>query len=231
MTPLPTAPLLTIDIVADLVCPWCFIGKRRLEAAVAMVHEQRPDFRSTIRWRPFFLNPDTAPEGEPYLPFLERKFGSRDAVEAVFERVREAGRTCSIDFAFEEIRLRANTLQAHRLIHWAQQRGNADALVERLFAAQFQRGEAIGDLGTLARIAAECGYPAAELAAYLRSDTDVDSVRAEEGRYRALGIRSVPTFILDGKRAIVGAEDPAVLAAGMLRTLALAGATAPADRA
>lgn len=207
--------MLKIDIVADFVCPWCFIGKRRLEMAVAMVLRDDPDFRYETRWRPFFLNPHTPPEGEPYLPFLEHKFGSRAAVDALFERVREAGRAYGIDYAFEKIRLRANTLQAHRLLYWAQQQGNADALVERLFVAQFQRGEAIGEPATLTRLAAECGYLADEVAAYLASGKDTDAIREDERHIRAAGIRQVPTFILDGHRVIVGAEDPGILAAAI----------------
>ncbi|MDP3539769.1 MAG: DsbA family oxidoreductase [Azonexus sp.] len=212
--------MLKIDIVADIVCPWCFIGKRRLETAIAMVRQAHPDFCYETRWRPFFLNPDTPPEGEPYLPFLEQKFGGRAPVEALFERVREAGRAYGIAFEFEKIRLRANTLQAHRLIYWAQMQGNADALLERLFVAQFQRGEAVGDLTSLAKIAAECGYAAEDVAAYLSAIEDTDEVLEDERRIRAMGIRMVPTFILEGDQIIVGAEDPGVLAAAIRQRLA-----------
>lgn len=208
--------MLKIDIVADIVCPWCFIGKHRLETAVAIARKVRPEFQYETRWLPFFLNPDTPPEGEPYFPFLEQKFGGKAPVEALFERVREAGRAYGLSYAFEKIKLRANTLQAHRLLYWAQQRGNADALVERLFAAQFQRGEAIGDLATLVGIAAECAYPANEVEAYLCSDDDSLTVRKEERLIRAMGIRMVPTFIVNHQQVIVGAEDPAVLADAML---------------
>jgi len=211
--------MLKIDIVADIVCPWCFIGKRRLETAVAAVRKVRPEFQYETRWLPFFLNPDTPPEGEPYLPFLEQKFGGRVPVEALFERVREAGRVYGLNYAFEKIQLRANTLQAHRLLYWAQQRGNADALIERLFAAQFQHGEAIGDLATLVGIAAECAYPANEVEAYLRSDDDSLTILREERRIRAMGIRMVPTFIVNHQQLIVGAEDPAVLADAMRQSM------------
>jgi predicted DsbA family dithiol-disulfide isomerase len=149
------------------------------------------------------------------MPFLEAKFGSREAVEALFARVREAGRAYDLDYAFERITLRANTLQAHRLIHWAQQRGEAEQLVERLFVAQFQRGEYVGDVALLTQIAAECGYPPAEVAAYLASTQDVDTVRSQEAEGRAAGIRQVPTFIVDRRLVVVGAEDPAVLAEAM----------------
>jgi predicted DsbA family dithiol-disulfide isomerase len=210
----------SIDIVSDLVCPWCFIGLRRLDAAIAEVRRELPDFACEKRWRPFFLNPDTPPEGEPYLPFLERKFGGPAPVEALFERVRAAGRPWGIEYAFEKIPFRANTLQAHRLIHWAQQRGDAQRLVERLFAAQFQRGEHIGDRALLVQAAVECGYPGDEVEAYLASGDDADEVRAMERKFRAMGISMVPTFIVDGRHVVVGAEDPAILAAAIRRTLA-----------
>ena len=207
--------MLTIEIVSDLVCPWCFIGLRRLSTAIEQVRREIPGFSCRKVWRPFFLNPDTPPQGEPYMPFLEAKFGSREAVEALFARVREAGRAYDLDYAFERITLRANTLQAHRLIHWAQQRGEAEQLVERLFVAQFQRGEYVGDVALLTQIADECGYPPAEVAAYLASTQDVDTVRSQEAEGRAAGIRQVPTFIVDRRLVVVGAEDPAVLAEAM----------------
>lgn len=210
----------SIEIVSDLVCPWCFIGLRRLDAAIAEVRREVPDFACEKRWRPFFLNPDTPPEGEPYLPFLEKKFGGPAPVAALFERVRAAGRPWGVEYAFEKIEVRANTLQTHRLIHWAQQRGDAQALVERLFVAQFQRGERIGDPALLVKVAVECGYPGDEVADYLASGRDVDTVRGLEAEVRRAGIRQVPTFIVDGREIVVGAEDPAVLAAAIRRSLA-----------
>lgn len=212
--------MLSVDIVSDIVCPWCYIGTRRLRAAVALVRAERPDFAVQARWRPFFLNPDTPPEGEPYLPFLERKFGSRAAVEELFARVREAGREYGLDYAFENIRLRANTLDAHRLIRWAQAAGDAGALVERLFVAQFCNGEYVGDRAVLAAIAGECGYDAAAARAWLDSGADTEAVIAEEQAARQLGVRSVPTFIVDARLVVVGAEQPATLADAMRRALA-----------
>jgi len=210
----------TIEIVSDLVCPWCFIGLRRLEAAIADVRREMPDFACEKRWRPFFLNPDTPPEGEPYLPFLDKKFGGRAPVEALFERVRAAGRPYGIEYAFEKIEVRANTLQAHRLIHWAQQQGDAERLVERLFVAQFQRGERIGDLALLVQVAVECGYSGAEVESYLASAQDADELRAIERSFRAMGVSMVPTFIIDARHIVVGAEDPAILAAAIRQAIA-----------
>ncbi|PKO34999.1 MAG: DsbA family oxidoreductase [Betaproteobacteria bacterium HGW-Betaproteobacteria-7] len=211
--------MLTIDIVADFVCPWCFIGKRRLEVAAASLRQDLPEVLVQTRWRPFFLNPDTPPEGEPYLPFLEHKFGSRAAVEALFERVRSGGRAFGVDFAFEKIALRANTLLAHRLVSWAQQRGPADALVERLFVAQFQLGEAVGDPAVLARIAGECGYPADQWLAWSADSGDIVQLLADARGLRQLGINQVPTFIVGGQHIVVGAEDPAILVAAMRKAL------------
>jgi predicted DsbA family dithiol-disulfide isomerase len=212
--------MVKIDIVADIVCPWCFIGKRRLETAVVRVRTLYPEFSYQTNWRPFFLNPDTPPEGEPYLPFLEQKFGGKAPVEALFERVRQAGQDYGLDFAFEKISRRANTLQAHRLLYWAQQQGNADTLAERLFVAQFQRGEPVGELATLVNIALECGYPATQVAAYLKSNEDAETVRENERIIRQMGIRMVPTFILNNHQVIVGAEDPAVLAEAIIQSIA-----------
>jgi predicted DsbA family dithiol-disulfide isomerase len=213
--------MLTIDIASDFVCPWCFIGIARLKAAVGMVRAQRPDFQYRPKWRPFFLNPDTPPEGEPYLPFLEHKFGGRDKVEAIFERVRAAGRPYGIEYAFEKIAFRANTLKAHRLAAWAQaQQGDAAPLIERLFAGNFQRGEHLGDADTLVRIAGECGYDIAAVAAFLASNELEAEVLAEAAEVVRLGINMVPTFIIGGKQIIVGAEDPAILAEGIRKALA-----------
>jgi predicted DsbA family dithiol-disulfide isomerase len=211
--------MLTIDIASDFVCPWCFIGIARLEAAVARVREQRPDFEYQPRWRPFFLNPDTPPAGEPYLPFLERKFGGRANVEAIFERVRAAGRPYGIEYAFERIPYRANTMKAHRLSAWAQARGDARPLIERLFAGNFQRGEHLGDPDVLVRIAGECGYDTAAVAAFLASDELEAEVGKDAADIVAMGITMVPTFIIGGRHVIVGAEDPAILAEGIRKAL------------
>lgn len=215
--------MFTIEIVSDVVCPWCFIGTRRLAAAVELVRQERPDFQFRKHWLPFFLNPDTPPEGEPYLPFLEKKFGGRDKVDMIFVRVREAGKAWGIDYAFERIQVRANTLKAHRLIHRVQtvdpDPARIEALIERLYSAQFQRGEHVGDIDVLTSCAVECGYDGPVIAAYLASNQDEEAVKLKAAEVQGMGISMVPTFILPGRQIIVGAEDPAILADAIRKAL------------
>ena len=218
-----TNPPLTIEVVSDVVCPWCFIGLRRLERAINIVREEHPDFQYVLRWWPFFLNPDTPPEGEPYLPFLIQKFGGRERVVEIWQRIRETGASLGIDYQFEKIQVRANTLTAHRLIHWAQQRGDATALVERLFIAQFQLGENVSDKTVLTEIAAACGYDHRELIEYIDSDRDASLVQNIEQEARTWGVTAVPTFIFARQSGIQGAEDPTVLADAIKQVLALSG--------
>ena len=210
---------LAIDIVSDVVCPWCFIGKRRLEDALRRLRAERPDVAPTIRWLPYFLNPDTPDSGEPYRPFLERKFGGPEKLAQLLAQIAAAGRTAGIEFAFERIEVRANTLRAHRLIHRAQEKGHADALVERLFAAQFLQGENVGDAAVLARLAGECGDDEAAALAYLRSEADAGAVRAQVERAQRMGVTGVPFFIFAGRYGIGGAQPPEVLLDALRRTL------------
>lgn len=214
---------LTIEVVSDVVCPWCFVGLRRLERAIALVRESHPDFQCVVQWRPFFLNPDTPPEGEPYLPFLIQKFGGRERVEEIWQRIREVGATLDIDYQFKKIQVRANTLLAHRLIHWVQQQGDASGVVEGLFKAQFVQGENVSDRLVLANVAAACGYDQAEVLRYLDSDEDVSLIQKLEHESRTWGVNSVPTFVFDRKSGIQGAEDPKVLADGIKQAIVSSG--------
>ncbi|WP_371325443.1 DsbA family oxidoreductase [Dechloromonas sp. ZY10] len=208
--------MLTLEIVSDIVCPWCYIGTRRLDAALAEIRQEFPDFACRILWRPFFLNPDTPPAGEPYLPFLIDKFGSRERVEAIFAQVRMAGAVYGLVYEFEKIAVRANTLAAHRLIGRVQAAGeDARPLVERLFAAQFVEGKNVGDPEVLLDLAGELGYPREEICDFLASTVGIAELRASEREFRLAGVNSVPTFILDRQLAVVGAEDPARLAAAI----------------
>lgn len=213
-----------IDIVSDLVCPWCFIGKRRLAQALARVREKHPAARFQLNWLPYFLDPDTPPEGVPYRAFMEARFGGATAVAKAQLAVVEAGAESGVDFDFGAIALRPNTLRAHRLIYRAQSIGHrpeaVDALVDRLFVARFQRGEDIGDIATLAVIAAECGDDAATVTAYLESGEGVREVRALVDKVRCLGVSGVPFFIVQRRLAVSGAQTAEVLAAAILQGIA-----------
>ena len=207
----------SIDVVSDVVCPWCFIGKRNLDRALELWRAERPDGEVTIRWRPFFLNPDTPDSGEPYRPFLEKKFGGPKQLQEIWQRVSEAGRKAGIEFAFEKIELRANTLSAHRLIHHAQTGGGSaiEDLIEALFAAQFLDGRHIGDRAVLAAVAGECGMDAAAARRYLDSDEDVGAVRAGAEEAHRKGINGVPFFIFNDRLAASGAQPPEALLQAM----------------
>lgn len=211
---------LTIEVVSDVVCPWCFVGKRNLDEALRQLAQQAPQTAVSVRWLPYFLNPDAPPGGEPYRAALERKFGGAAQVDAAWARVSEMGRQAGIAFAFERIQRRIYTLDAHRLIHRFQQRGDAGALVERLFDARFQRGEDIADHAVLAAIAGECGDDAQAVLTYLASEQDVDEVKALAADVRAAGVNGVPYFIFNRRQAVSGAQPPHVLLETMQRALA-----------
>jgi len=195
-----------IDIVADVACPWCFIGKRRLERALTM----RPDIAATRSWRAFRLNPDRPRDGVPRELFLAAKFGGSRPTHR-FDAIVAAGRAEGIDFAFDRIRRTPNTLLAHRLTRLAAAAGCSDAIVEALFCAYFTRGIDIGDIAALVQIAAQNGIDRRGAAAYLDSDAGTAEVLAEEQRARRLGIRAVPCFIIERGYAIAGAQEPEML--------------------
>jgi predicted DsbA family dithiol-disulfide isomerase len=194
----------TIDVVSDLVCPWCFIGKRNLEAALA----GEDVGEVVVRWHPFELNPDLPHDGIDRREYVERKFGGPERAAQIYARVRDAGARAGIAFDFQRIVRQPNTREAHRLIAWAQARGDADALVERLFSAYFVDGLPIGDRETLVRLAAEAGVDADAARAWLASDTGRAEIAQAEVRARELGITGVPFFIFDGRVGLSGAHPP-----------------------
>ncbi len=203
----------TIDVVSDVVCPWCYIGKRRLEAALATLRAAEPDLPIAVRWHPFELNPDLPPEGADRRAYLDAKFGGPERAREIYARVRAAGETVAIPFDFDAIERQPNTLEAHRLIAWAQTRpeGNADALVENLFRAYFIEGRYVGDRDELVRIAGEAGFDPDDARALLASDALRAEVAGAEQRARQMGVSGVPFFIFDGKTAVSGAHEAATL--------------------
>jgi predicted DsbA family dithiol-disulfide isomerase len=216
---------LGVAMIADLACPWCHIGLVRLDQARAM----RPDVPVRLRWWPFFLNPDMAPDGMDRQAYLRAKFGGQAAASRVYQRIVEAGADCGIPFAFERMPKTPNTLLAHRLVLHAERQGHGDALIRRLFRALFQEGIDIGDRGTLLALATEVGLDPATTAAHLAGDADADKVRQYHQRAGQLGVQGVPVYVADGEHAISGAQ-PAEVLAGLL-DVARASRATPAHRA
>jgi predicted DsbA family dithiol-disulfide isomerase len=187
-----------------VICPWCFIGKRRLERALAL----RPELATTRSWRAFQLNPEMPTAGIPRELYLAAKYDGSRNTTPTFAAVCAAGRGEGIDFAFEQIRRTPNTLRAHRLIRFGALEGCADDVVETLFRAYFQDGQDIGDIDVLAALGARAGLNEAGIRRYLAGDAGTPEVYAEERRARRLGIHAVPCFILDRGYAISGAQEP-----------------------
>ncbi len=218
-TPLPSsaaaaelvaAPLF-VDVVSDVVCPWCYVGKRKLETALARLRADEPGLAPTIRWHPFELNPDLPVEGISRAAYLEKKFGGKARAAEIYAQVRAVGAEVGIAFEFDRIARQPNTRDAHRLLAWAQQRGDAGALVERLFRAYFIEGRWIGERDVLAALAAESGVPREEAQAMLAADAYRVEVEAEYREAQEAGITGVPFFIFNGRTAVSGAHDPDVL--------------------
>jgi predicted DsbA family dithiol-disulfide isomerase len=204
------APL-RIDVVSDVVCPWCYIGKRKLETVLAELERTEPALATELRWHPFQLNPDLPAAGIPRAAYLEAKFGGRARAAEIYERVRAVGAQVGIAFDFDRIARQPNTLEAHCLIAWAQQRGDASALVERLFHDYFIDGRFIGGREELVAAAAACGLPEAEARSQLDSGASRGEVEAESREAQESGITGVPFFIFNGRTAVSGAHDPETL--------------------
>jgi predicted DsbA family dithiol-disulfide isomerase len=192
-----------IDIVSDAICPWCYIGKRRLERALAMA----PQLDLQIGWRPFQLNPDMPAEGMERQAYLRAKFGDR-AGGKTYDAVIAAGKEEGIPFRFDRIQRTPNTILAHRLIRYALRENRQDQVVEALFRAYFLDGLDIGRIETLAGVTEALGMDANQVRSYLESDTDLAEIRAEDAFARQIGIQGVPCFIIDRKYAVSGAQPP-----------------------
>lgn len=193
-----------IDIFSDVICPWCFIGKRKLERALA---EAGVDDAS-ITWRAFQLNPDMPPQGMDRREYLETKFGGARRADEFYARIADAGREVGIDFAFDRIPRTPNTVDAHRLIRRALDTDSQGRLVDALFDAYFLNGENIADPRVLARLGIEAGLSdnADTLVAWLAGDAQAEEVREEDRQARELGISGVPCFIFDRRYAVSGAQ-------------------------
>ncbi len=196
-----------IEVIFDPGCPWCYIGKRRLERALAF----RPQVVPAVRWWPFLLNPNIPPDGIDRSTYLLRKFGSETRVGRVYGAIADVGQSEEIEFAFERIRRTPNTVNAHRLIRFANAHDKADAAVEALFFNHFVVGRDIGEVRVLIDIGADLKLDTEALGPYLTSDADLALIYAENARAHRLGINGVPSFVFNKAFVVSGAQEANVL--------------------
>lgn len=214
-----------IDIVSDTVCPWCFIGKRRLERALAL----RPDMEFDIRWRAYRLDPTIPPEGVDRKQYMQAKFGNNPNRQAMQDALKQAGDGEGIAFAFDKIARSPNTIDSHRLIRWAASAGVQNEVVERLFEAYFEEGRDIGNADVLVEIASDAGMDSATVADLLEQGADREIIENEDAMAHRLGITGVPTFIFQNKYLVSGAVDPEALLEIIDKVTALAAESGGSD--
>jgi len=196
--------MIRLDIFSDPVCPWCYVGKANLDKALAA----HPDHPFQIQWHPFQLNPDMPPEGVAKRDYLESKFGGKARVDAMHERLREVGRGAGVDLDPDTPKRMPNTLDAHRLIHWAGIEGVQTPVVTALMRAYWVEGRDIGDRETLADIAGENGMDRDATLRLLHSDADADDILARDEDARRKGVTAVPTFLIAQQYVVSGAQPP-----------------------
>jgi predicted DsbA family dithiol-disulfide isomerase len=204
---------LTIDVVSDVVCPWCFLGKKRLETALRESGEN-----VVVRWRPFQLDPSIPAHGVDRVAYMRNKFGDTGRIEAAHERLRALGAADGIAFAFDRIARAPNTLDAHRLIRWAYGAGVQDRVVDRLFERYFVEGRDIGERASLIETASECGMDAELVGKLLDDGSDVDEVREEIAQAQQIGVTGVPFYILGQRFGVSGAQEAATLVEAIGKT-------------
>jgi predicted DsbA family dithiol-disulfide isomerase len=194
--------MIRLDIFSDPVCPWCLIGKANLDRAM----ESRPNHVFQVQWHPFQLNPDMPKEGVGHVDYLAAKFGSREKAIQAMLQVAEHAKKAGAEIDMEKVTRLPNTLDAHRLIHWAGIEGRQTAMVARLFKAHWREGADIGEAATLARLAGEVGMDAAAVARLLATDADADDIRARDMDARQKGVTAVPTFLIAQQYVVSGAQ-------------------------
>jgi predicted DsbA family dithiol-disulfide isomerase len=199
-------PVLQLDVISDVICPWCFIGKRKLDAALAGLD----DVRVNLMWRPYQLYPDTPMEGADLSAKMKERYGEEGAKQ-MRENIKAAADGTNINFAFEHIKITPNTLNAHRLIRWAASTGQQHAIAEALFSAHFEQGKNIGDVVVLLEIAGQHGLDVPLLADLYQGDKDIEATRNDDAAARELGVHGVPAFLAGGKFLLMGAQEPEYL--------------------
>ncbi len=221
---MPDQQPVRIDVVSDVVCPWCFIGKRRLEKALAL----KPDIAVEVHWHPYFLNDWIPREGIPRADYLTAKFGSPERYAGIAERVTEAAAAEGLDYAMDKISRQPNTLDAHRLIRWAGGIGKSAEMKQRLMDLYFTEGADLTNHAVLVQAAADVGLDPEDVADALASEQDVAEVEQEAQYAKEAGIDGVPMFIFGGRFAVSGAQAPEYLAEAIVR-LARGGSDAAAE--
>lgn len=196
--------MVKLDILSDPICPWCYIGKAGLDRAL----ERRPDHPLEIEWHPFQLNPDMPKDGMERRAYLEGKFGGKENAIKVYSRIAEAAEAAGLKINFEGISRTPNTMDAHRLIHWAGVEGRQTAAVSSLFRAYFVEGRDIGDATELVAIAKSIGLDSAMVERLLNSDADRDDIAGRDAHARQRGVTGVPTFVLANQHVVPGAQPP-----------------------
>jgi len=200
------APL-SIEVIYDLICPWCFIGTRRLMRAL----RRRPEYATSIKWRPFLLNPDMPRGGMSRVDYLTRKFGAEDRARRLFNSITQLGRGEDILFRFDQIKRSPSSVDAHRLVGYASGFGRAEIVADAIFTAYFTDGLDIGSAEVLVRVAMQCGLDRREVRDYLSSGDGTDQVHGDNLRAHRLGINGAPCFVLGRRHAIAGAQEQEVL--------------------
>jgi predicted DsbA family dithiol-disulfide isomerase len=204
------------DVVSDVVCPWCYIGKRRLEAAVRL----NPGIKVDINWRPYFLNPWIPREGIDRKTYLETKFGSVERYAAIAKRVAAAAAEEGLVYASDKIARQPNTLDCHRIIRWANGVTDPGRVKQRLMDLYFAEGADLTDANVLVKAAADCGMDGNEVRRLLATDTDVELIEGEVEAAKEAGIDGVPCFIFGGSIVVSGAQSPEHLASAIERAAA-----------
>ena len=204
---------LPIDVVSDVVCPWCLIGKRRLEKAIAL----KPEIPVEVRFRPYFLNPWVPREGISREEYLTTKFGSPERYRAIAQRVADAAAAEGLSYVIDGIKRQPNTLDCHRLIHWAGEVDSAARMKQRLMDLYFTEGGDLTDREVLVKAAADCGLDADLVRQRLASEQDVERMEKEAESAKEAGIDGVPCFIFGGLVAVQGAQAPEHLAQAIER--------------
>lgn len=201
-----TATPIRLDIFSDIVCPWCYIGKALLDRAL----EARPNHPFVIAWHPFQLNPDMPAAGVGHVDYLAARFGGREQAIQMMLQVAARAREAGAEMVMEKVTHLPNTLNAHRLIHWAGQMGRQTPMVARLFRAHWREGEDVGNPDTLARLAGDAGLDAAAVVRLLASDADRDDILARDQDARHKGVQAVPSFLI-GQQYLVSGAQPVTL--------------------